>query len=171
MRFSRSTFTEATLEGCVAAKAARVRVAAKRRVAFGEDKKSWRTGAKVRIRGIVKNGRLPTSNRPHKLEIRSVLHFTDNPGGFEVDHIALVLQPAIEKVEHLFLNTTNRYQPRSIKGKRKTNLGSSSKTLAAYLINMHNAIGFFSVVPAPVFPPPNCWIILVTAILSCCLIK
>ena len=49
MRFSRSTFTEATLDGCVAAKAAKVRVAAKRRVAFGDDKKSWRTGMKVRL--------------------------------------------------------------------------------------------------------------------------
>ena len=43
-------------------------------------------------------------------------------------------------------------------------------TFAAYRMSMHSAIGFLRVVPAPDLPPPSCWIIFVTAILSCCLI-
>jgi hypothetical protein len=45
-------------------------------------------------------------------------------------------------------------------------------TLPAYLTSMHNAIGFLSTLATlPPFPPLNCWIIFVTAILSDCLIK
>lgn len=90
IRFSRSTFTEATLEGWVAAKAAKVRVAAKRRVGFGDDKNSCRTEMKVSVQSSKKHGKLLTSNRPHELEGRNALQFTDDPGGFKVDHIALV---------------------------------------------------------------------------------
>ena len=50
--------------------------------------------------------KLPTSNCAHKLESRNVLYFTDDSSGFKVDHIALVFQPTIKKIEHLFLDTT-----------------------------------------------------------------
>jgi hypothetical protein len=105
MRFSRSTFTEATLEGWVAAKAAKVRVAAKRRVAFGDDKNSCRTEMKISVHNLVNHGKLLTSDCPHELEGRNVLQFADDPGGFKVDHIALVFQPTVEKIERLLLNT------------------------------------------------------------------
>jgi len=50
--------------------------------------------------------KLLTPNCPHKLESRDVLHVADYSGGFKVDHIALVFQPTVEKVEHLFLDAT-----------------------------------------------------------------
>lgn len=87
------------------ARAAKVRVAAKRRVTFGDDKKSWRTDMKSQFATLQKPGRLPTSNCPHKVEGRNVLHFAYYSSSFKVNHIALVFQPTIEKVKYLFLDT------------------------------------------------------------------
>lgn len=121
-----------------------------------------------------------TSDRSVKLGRGDVPHVADGSSGLDVDHVGLVSKPVLQQVVHLLVNAKKEERGREYQLSfdaffpllARTHLGSSSMTFPAYRINMHTAIGFLRTLAAlPPFPPLSCWIILVTAILSPCLMR
>ncbi len=105
MRLSRSTLQAATLAGCVKASVARVRVAANFNTALGEDKKSCKTLKARQSQKYAMYPKILTGYGFCKLRWSYISCLADCPGSLKVNHVALVTQPSLHQIKHLFLDT------------------------------------------------------------------
>lgn len=178
MSFSMSRLHAWTAFGCVWASLARVRMAANLSVDLGDERNSCRTASgaygssQSTIRGLERcRERERTGDRAVELGGADVLHVADGASGLVVDHVALVLEVALDELVHGALDAAGTRCESAVPcGRRKasekaTHLGSSSMTLAAKRMSMQMANGLRRVPPAP-FAPLSWWIILVTAMRS-----